>query len=304
MAISDKLQSVKAIKNSIKNKLISKGVNMSGVPFTDYASKIDAVAPKLSGTATTAEVVKGKTFYSTDAGQKLTGTMTDNGAVSKTITPTTANQVYTIPAGYHNGSGKVTVAGAPTSLINGDAVASNVLAGKVFFSDSYTAKTGTMANNGAVAQTITPSGEAQEYTIPAGYHNGSGKVSVLAIPAQTVQSGNLYVQGVDTYDAGYMLVGLQTPIKPTKIGYNVTQKNGDASSWAWNFKIEGMRYGTDTWDVLVNQTATVAGGGSKTFSGSTDVTASYYYSQFRVYAKDRGRVSGNAYIYVHGAIVW
>ena len=35
--------------------------------------------------------------------------MTNNGAVNKTITPSTSAQTYTIPAGYHNGSGKVTV---------------------------------------------------------------------------------------------------------------------------------------------------------------------------------------------------
>ena len=36
--------------------------------------------------------------------------MTNNGAVSKTLTPSSASTVsYTIPAGYHNGSGKVTV---------------------------------------------------------------------------------------------------------------------------------------------------------------------------------------------------
>ena len=35
----------------------------------------------------------------------------NNGAVSKSITPSTSSTVtYTIPAGYHNGSGKVTVA--------------------------------------------------------------------------------------------------------------------------------------------------------------------------------------------------
>ena len=38
-------------------------------------------------------------------GTKITGTMTNNGAISKTIN---AGESYTIPAGYHNGSGKVT----------------------------------------------------------------------------------------------------------------------------------------------------------------------------------------------------
>lgn len=55
-------------------------------------------------TATAANILSGKTAYVD--GAKLTGTMTNNGAVAKTMT---ANGSYTIPAGYHNGSGKVTV---------------------------------------------------------------------------------------------------------------------------------------------------------------------------------------------------
>ena len=303
MAINPKFLSIKSVKNAIKKKLIDKGVNMDNVPFTDYPSKIDDVAPVLSGDATTANVLKGKTFYSTDSANKLTGTMTNNGAVSKTITPTTATQTYTIPQGYHDGSGKVTVAGAPTSLINGDALVEHVLNGKTFFSDSYTEKTGTMANNGAVSKSITPSGSAQSYTVPAGYHNGSGKVTVSAIPAKSVQSGNLYLQGSNA-GAGYMLVGLQMPIKPTKIGYNITQNNADSGSWTWDFKIEGKRSGTDTWDVLVSNSASVASGASKTMSGSKDVSSSYYYSQFRVYARDCNRITAGAYIYVHGSVAW
>lgn len=53
------------------------------------------------GTAQPAEVLSGKTFTN-DNGEQ-TGTMPNRGAM--TITPTTTDQV--IPAGYHNGSGKV-----------------------------------------------------------------------------------------------------------------------------------------------------------------------------------------------------
>ena len=53
--------------------------------------------------ATAAQILSDKTAYV--KGSKVTGTMTDNGAVSQTLA---ANGTYTIPAGYHNGSGKVT----------------------------------------------------------------------------------------------------------------------------------------------------------------------------------------------------
>ena len=56
------------------------------------------------GTATAAHVLSGKTFTNS-SGVGITGTMTNNGAISQTLA---ANGSYTIPAGYHNGSGKVT----------------------------------------------------------------------------------------------------------------------------------------------------------------------------------------------------
>lgn len=42
--------------------------------------------------------------------------------------------------------------------------------------------TGTMANRGAVSQTLNAGGS---YTIPAGYHNGSGKVTANSLSSQT-----------------------------------------------------------------------------------------------------------------------
>lgn len=57
----------------------------------------------------------------------------------------------------------------------GDAVAADVLTGKTFSNASAVGVAGTMPNNGAVSGVATPS---QPYTIPAGYHNGSGTVTV------------------------------------------------------------------------------------------------------------------------------
>lgn len=54
-------------------------------------------------TAAVAEILKGKTAYA--RGEKLTGTMPNNGAATGTIS-TVAGE-YTIPMGYHDGSGKV-----------------------------------------------------------------------------------------------------------------------------------------------------------------------------------------------------
>ena len=59
---------------------------------------------------------------------------------------------------------------APTG---GDALPAEVLSGKTFTNDNG-AQTGTMTNNGAVTQTVAA---GQSYTIPEGYHNGSGVIT-------------------------------------------------------------------------------------------------------------------------------
>ena len=55
------------------------------------------------GNATAAQILKDKTAYV--SGKLVTGTMVNNGKVTKTINP---GGSYTIPAGYHNGQGTVT----------------------------------------------------------------------------------------------------------------------------------------------------------------------------------------------------
>lgn len=179
--VNECFQSVSNGKALIASAITDKKVETDATAtFAEMAANIESL--KLgSGNATTTDVLKDKTFTNSD-GIEYTGEMPNNGAVSKTITPSTSSQSYTIPKGYHDGTGKVTVNAAPTSLINGDATAANVLSGKTFFSDSYTAKTGTMTNNGAKTATLNCGGS---YTIPAGYHNGSGKVTANSLSSQT-----------------------------------------------------------------------------------------------------------------------
>ena len=57
-------------------------------------------------TAIAAEILSGKTAY--NKGVKVAGTMKNNGAVSGSIS--TKSGTYTVPQGYHDGSGKVGIA--------------------------------------------------------------------------------------------------------------------------------------------------------------------------------------------------
>ena len=162
---------------------------MANIPITDNTTllntlkaKVQALpakgsgstdAPDLSGiTAAEEDILAGK--KSVDAtGAEITGTMTNRGAWTSTQT---SNGSVTIPEGYHNGSGKVTVNVSSTTTIptDGDAATSDVLTGKTFYSGG-SKKTGTMTNQGAWSTTKTSNGDVP---IPAGFHNGSGKVTV------------------------------------------------------------------------------------------------------------------------------
>ena len=78
----------------------------SGVPIAvEGLTEIDS-------TGTAADILDGKIVYGYDStrkkAKKLTGTMANNGAVAASIDGLTTMS-YTIPAGYHNGSGKVTL---------------------------------------------------------------------------------------------------------------------------------------------------------------------------------------------------
>lgn len=54
-------------------------------------------------TATSAEILEGQTSYA--RGKKVSGTMKNNGAVAEVLSD--KDSVYTIPIGYHDGSGTV-----------------------------------------------------------------------------------------------------------------------------------------------------------------------------------------------------
>ena len=63
---------------------------------------------------------------------------------------------------------------APVSDVT--ATAADVLASKVIVTKDGTVTAGTMTNNGAISETIGLN--KSSFTIPKGYHNGSGKVSL------------------------------------------------------------------------------------------------------------------------------
>lgn len=124
-------------------------------------------------TAAVAEILAGKTAYVN--GNKLTGTMRNNGAVTGTIS--TKDESYTIPIGYHDGSGKVAISTTEQAKL----IATNIRSGVKILG-----VTGTMSGTeGAKAQakTATPS-TTQQTILPdsTGGYNYLSQVTVEAIP--------------------------------------------------------------------------------------------------------------------------
>lgn len=122
-------------------------------------------------TATKAEILATKTAYVN--GQKLTGTMTNNGAVTGSIT--TKTQEYTIPQGFHDGSGKVSIASTEQTKL----IPENIRQGVTLLGIE-----GTMSGSEDVhaqTKTATPSASSQVITPDATY-NYLTQVTVEAIP--------------------------------------------------------------------------------------------------------------------------
>lgn len=69
--------------------------------------------------------------------------------------------------------------GSGPDLSRVDATASDVLAGKTFINSSGTYVTGTIINRGGITATIDGISDAS-YTIPQGYHDGTGTVSLTS----------------------------------------------------------------------------------------------------------------------------
>lgn len=176
--------------NATTNKVIYDGevlIDLTG--DTVIASKLisgitahDKSGAKITGTCTfdadtsdatagVAEILAGKTAYV--SGSKITGTMKNNGAATGTIS--TKAEQYTIPQGYHDGSGKVSISTTEQAKL----IATNIRKGITVLGVE-----GTMSGSEDMksqAKTVTPSSSDQTI-LPDTDYNCLSQVTVKAIP--------------------------------------------------------------------------------------------------------------------------
>ena len=164
-------------QDTISPDKLEKGItahDKSGAPIVG-TSTLDVDSS--DATAAVAEILKGKTAYA--RGTKLTGTMPDNGAVAGKIAAVA--EKYTIPTGFHDGSGTVQIDATEQAKI----IAKNIREGITILG-----VTGTMSGNEGMkpqAKTVTPT-FAQQVVAPDASYNCLSQVTVGAIPVAYVDN--------------------------------------------------------------------------------------------------------------------
>ena len=210
----------KSVTPTKKQQAVSSDEGFYGLSSVVVGAIPEAYQDVTAVTTEAGDVLTGKIYVAAD-GQVITGTMTNNGTTNKTLDVTTVS--FTIPKGYHSGSGKVTITleektvtptkstqtvtptgGKVLSKVTVNPIPDNyqdisgvtltpdeVLDGETYINAEGETVKGSMPNIGAETKTLNTT--VTSHTISEGYHNGTGKVSITleeksATPTKSVQS--------------------------------------------------------------------------------------------------------------------
>ena len=188
MSIATELSRIQTDRNTIRTKLVALGLVSSTANLDDCATAVNGIENR---GAVSASVQEGDTYTIPAGYHNGSGTVSgvsgggNYSLQSKTVTPTKAQQPITPDSGYY-GLSDVTVAAIPDAyqdVSSVTAAAGDVLTGKILVTADGKVTTGTMPNNGAVNKVLDTG--TTTYTIAKGYHSGTGSVKITT-EAKTV----------------------------------------------------------------------------------------------------------------------
>lgn len=182
MSIQTEITRINGARDKLRSKAVELGIGNGN-------DKLDVLADKYSKIedqgAVSATVQAGDTYtipkgYHNGSGTVSATDGSDNYKLqSKQITPTKSQQNVTPDDGFY-GLSDVTVKAIPVQyqdVSSVNAAAGDVLSGKMIVTSDGTLTAGTMSNNGAVNKTLDTT--TKSFTIPQGYHSGTGAVKVV-----------------------------------------------------------------------------------------------------------------------------
>ena len=196
MTIQEQITRITEARNTLRSKGTELGLVQSTADIGDIADAFYAIE---NNGAVNAEVTEGSSYTIPKGyhnGSGVVKGVAGGGNYSlqqKTATPTKIQQNITSDAGFY-GLSSVTVEAIPEQYQDisiTTAEPGDVLANKVFVDSGGKTQSGTMPNNGAVTRKLDAA--SKSYTIPKGYHSGTGTVSVdteskTATPSKSQQT--------------------------------------------------------------------------------------------------------------------